>query len=175
MLGAIVKLFKSLNANSHPGEIAHAVCLSVLLGLMPKNNALWAVLTVFILFVRINKGALILLTALFTLVSPVFDAHLDTAGYAILMFPKAVPVFRMLLDIPFVAFTKLNNTIVMGSIALALAAYIPLYVLTRLFIRLWRMLVIPGIVNSAAYKGFLKLPFVSKIAHISASIEEEHL
>lgn len=175
MLGAIVKLFKSLNANSHPGEIAHAVCLGVLLGLMPKNNALWYILTVFILFLRINKGALILFTALFTLVSPAFDSLLDTIGYAILMFPKAVPVFRMLLDIPFAAFTKFNNTIVMGSIALALAAYIPLYVLARLFIKLWRTFVIPGIVQSAAYQGFLKLPLINKIAHIAASIHEERL
>jgi uncharacterized protein (TIGR03546 family) len=175
MFSAIVKLFKSLNANSHPGEIAHAVCLGVLLGLMPKNNALWYIFMVFILFLRINKGALILFTALFTLIAPVFDTHLDTIGYTILMFPKAVPVYRMLLDIPFVAFTKFNNTVVMGSIALSLAAYIPLYVLARLFIKLWRTLIIPGIVNSAVYKGFMKLPFISKIAGIATRINEERL
>ena len=38
MLKFIVKLLKALNSNSHPGEIAHAVCLGMLLGFLPKKQ-----------------------------------------------------------------------------------------------------------------------------------------
>jgi uncharacterized protein (TIGR03546 family) len=172
MLNAIVKLFKSLNANSHPGEIAHAACLGVFLGLMPKTNALWFILTVFFLFLRVNRGALILIAALATLIAPVFDALLDSAGYAILLFAPAVPFYRALLDIPFVAFTKFNNTMVMGSIAASLIAYIPLYVIVRLIVRLWRVTVSPKIYQSKLYQGFMKLPIAAKIAGIAHSIDE---
>ena len=55
MLKFLVKLLKALNSNSHPGEIAHAVCLGMLLGFLPKNNIFWYVITVFVLFMRINK------------------------------------------------------------------------------------------------------------------------
>ena len=41
MLKVIVKFLKALNSNSHPGEIAHAVCLGMLLGFLPKNNIFW--------------------------------------------------------------------------------------------------------------------------------------
>ncbi|GMO51031.1 MAG: DUF2062 domain-containing protein [Treponemataceae bacterium] len=172
MLNAVVKLFKSLNANSHPGEIAHAVCLGVFLGLMPKTNALWYILTVFFLFLRINRGALILIAALATLIAPVFDTFLDSAGYAILRFSPAVPVYSALLDIPFVAFTKFNNTIVMGSIAASLIAYIPLYVITRLLVKLWRVVISPKIYQSKLYQGFMKLPLAAKIAGIAHSVDE---
>jgi uncharacterized protein (TIGR03546 family) len=172
MLKAIVRLFKSLNSNSHPGEIAHAVCLGFLLGIMPKNNVLWYIILVFCLFLRINRGALILCTALFALAAPLFDSLLDTIGYPILMIQQAIPVYRQLLDIPFVAFTKFNNTIVIGGIALALAAYIPLYIITRLIVRLWRTLIVSKIVESKFYKGFLKAPIISKIVGAAHSIEE---
>ena len=54
MFAPIVKLFKSLNTNSHPGEIAHAVAIGMVLGFMPKNNVLWYILFVCFLFIRIN-------------------------------------------------------------------------------------------------------------------------
>ena len=49
MLKAIIKFFKALNSNVHPGAVAHAVCLGMILGFMPKTNALWYILTVFFL------------------------------------------------------------------------------------------------------------------------------
>ena len=55
MLKAIIKFFKALNSNVHPGAVAHAVCLGMILGFLPKTNALWYILTVFFLFVRINN------------------------------------------------------------------------------------------------------------------------
>ena len=44
MLKFIVKLLKALNSNSHPGEIAHAVCLGMLLGFLPKDNIFWFII-----------------------------------------------------------------------------------------------------------------------------------
>ena len=40
MIANIVKLFRALNSNSKPSEIANALCLGLILGFMPKNNLL---------------------------------------------------------------------------------------------------------------------------------------
>jgi uncharacterized protein (TIGR03546 family) len=173
MLKAVVKLFKSLNSNSHPGEIAHAVCLGLLLGLMPKDNALWYILLVFSFFLRINRGMLILCLALFTLLAPLSDTLLDALGYKVLTLPQAEGAFRAALDVPFVAFTKFNNTIVMGSIAASLIAYIPLYVIARLVVRVWRKVIAPKIMSGKLYAAFMKSPIVSKIAGIAAKLDKE--
>ncbi|HAK68458.1 MAG TPA: TIGR03546 family protein, partial [Treponema sp.] len=48
MLKAFVKLIKALSSNTAPGEIAHAFAWGVILGFMPKDNALWYILFIFI-------------------------------------------------------------------------------------------------------------------------------
>ena len=136
MLKKILRLLKSLNANTHPGEIAHAIAIGFILGLIPKGNLLWVFLFVLFLFVRINKGALFLITLLASTIAPLFDSFFDTLGYWVLTLPSLSPFFSTLLDIPFIAFTSFNDTIVMGSLCASFLLYLPLYILSRIFIRL---------------------------------------
>ena len=60
MLGYLLNLFKSLNSNSHPGEIAHGAALGVIMGMIPKDNVLWYILFVLFFFIRINKAVYLL-------------------------------------------------------------------------------------------------------------------
>ncbi|MCQ2582911.1 MAG: TIGR03546 family protein [Treponema sp.] len=166
MLKAIMKFFKSLNNNSHPGEIAHAVCLGMVLGLTPKDNAFWYVLFVFFLFIRINKSALFIFTFIFALIAPAFDNIFHQVGYSILTYEKLTPVFAKLIDIPFVFFTKFNNTIVMGSFVTAVAAYIPMYFLVRIFVRYWRAIFSPLVRKTRLVNFLSKIPLVQKIQEI---------
>ena len=53
-------MFKSLNANRAPGELAHAFALGMLLAFVPKGNLLWIFLFIFTFFLRINRGTLFL-------------------------------------------------------------------------------------------------------------------
>ena len=161
MISYIVKLLKALNTNSHPGEIAHAVSIGVLLGFMPTDNAL---LFVFLLFVRVHKGALLLTTLAASLLAGLFDALFDAIGYAVLTFSPLEPVYAALLDIPFVAFTKFNNTIVAGSLIFSLILYIPVYILIRVLTKSWRTYLAPALIRSKFMQAFYQTPFIAKIA-----------
>ena len=169
MLKFIVKFLKALNSNSHPGEIAHAVCLGVLLGFLPKNNIFWYAITIFALFMRINKGALVLSTIAFTLLAPLFDPIFDSVGYWFLTLPKLEPVFANLLDIPFVGFTKFNNTIAMGSLLCGLIVYIPVYILARLFVWFMRNKLVPVLRKTKLIMALSNLKLVKKAAALAAS------
>ena len=173
MIKFFVKLFNSINSNSNPGEIAHAVSIAMILGFMPKNNWFWYVLAVFFLFVRINKGALMLFTALFSLLAPTLDNIFDNIGYYILTIPQFQGTFATLINIPFVAFTKFNNTIVMGSLAFGLVLYIPLYIIARLFIFLWRNKIVPVLRKTKVAKVFSKIPIVQKISDVKDLVVKE--
>ena len=170
MLGYFLKLFKSLNSNSHPGEIAHGVALGVIMGMVPKDNALWYILFVLFFFIRINKAVYLLVTLGVSLCIAPLDMMLDCIGYQVLMFEPAIPVYRTLLDIPFVAFTKFNNTVVMGSLVAGLILYIPVYILSRLVVKLWRVVIAPKITASKLWVGIKKLPLVEKIISKSQQI-----
>ena len=163
MLKFIVRFLKAINSNSHPGEIAHAVCLGMILGFLPKNNALWYVLTVFFLFMRINKGTFAIFTFLFSLLAPALDSLFDTIGWWFLTQEKLTPLFIKLLDIPFVGFTKFNNTIVCGSLLFSLACYIPIYFISRLIIKFWRTKLSPIVRKTKVIVFLSKIPLVKKI------------
>ena len=164
MISYIVKLLKALNTNSHPGEIAHAVSIGVLLGFMPKDNALWYLLFVLFLFVHVHKGAFLLSILAASLLARLFDPLFDAIGYAVLTFSPLEPVYAALLDIPFVAFTKFNNTVVAGAVVSSLILYIPVYILTRILIKSWRTHLAPALARSKFMQAFYQIPFISKIA-----------
>lgn len=166
MFSYILKFLKSLSSNSHPGEIAHAVCIGLILGFLPKDNAFWYILMVFFLFIRINQGSLLLFTLIFGLIAHNFDPKFHELGYYILTLPALTPTFSALLDIPFVAFTKFNNTIVMGSLAASLMCYIPLYGISRIFIKYWRAFLAPAVRKTKLITFLSKLPIIQKIGEM---------
>ncbi|MCQ2593022.1 MAG: TIGR03546 family protein [Treponema sp.] len=163
MFKKILQFFKVLNSNRHPGEIAHAVCLGMMLGFLPKNNALWYILTIFFVFLRINKGTFAVYTFLFSLLAPLLDVHFDNIGYWILTQKALEPAFTWLLDVPFLSFTKINNSIVMGSLAVSIIAYIPLYWLVRLFTKFWRTNLAPVVRKTKLITFLSKIPLIVKI------------
>ena len=73
MIKFLLKFFKSLNANAHPGDIAHAVSLGLLLALVPKGNLMWPFLFALTFFIRMNKGAFFLSLILLSFVIHFID------------------------------------------------------------------------------------------------------
>ena len=161
------QMFKSLNANRAPGEMAHAFALGMLLAFVPKGNLLWIFLFIFTFFLRLNRGTLFLSIILGSIFIPLVDPLFDTTDYAILTHPALTPTFARLLDTPFVAFTRFNNTIVMGGLAWGIILYIPFYILARIFIRVWRNTLYQYFVRSKAYQFLMKVPFIKLILKIS--------
>ena len=167
MIKPVVKLVKALSTNTDPGEIAHAFACGILLGYMPKNNLLWYILFVAILFMRIQRSALTLSLILGALLAPLCDPLFDKVGWWILTQQGAIPTYRYLLNIPFVAFTKFNNTIVMGSLACGIIVYIPLYWICRGIVLLWRKCIAGPLNKTPALKAMKNLPLIESIAKIA--------
>ena len=163
MIKPIVNLFNALNANVNPGEIAHAFSCGILLGFMPKDNLLWWLVFVFVLFIRINKPMYVLMILIGSTFAPVMDNLFDTVGYAFLTIPSLSGVFGALLEIPFVGFTKFNNSVVMGSLLCGLVLYVPLYILGRVLVSLWRKHIAQAVRNSKLSKIVSSLPLLGKI------------
>lgn len=164
MLKAIAKLLGAISSNTRPGAIAHAVSCGVLLGFMPKDNLLWYILFIFILFMNIQRGAYALSILLGAALTVFLDPLFDSVGYSILTIESVKPYYASLLDIPFVAFTKFNNTVVMGSFVCGVAAYIPLYVLARLFVWAWRKYLAEKVRKLKIDAVLKNIPLVEKIA-----------
>ena len=164
MFKPLAKLLKALSSNKDPGAIACAFACGILLGFMPKDNALWYVLFVFMFFMRIQRGAFMLSVLVGAIAAPLLDPCFDMVGTYILTLPQARDTYIRLLDIPGVAFTRFNNTIVMGSLACGIAAYIPLYLLARGFVFLWRRYIGAAMRKLKFIQMIKQIPLVEKLA-----------
>lgn len=163
MLKALIKFFKALNQNSNPSEIANAVCCGMILGFMPKNNALWYIIAIFCFFLRIQKGSYIISTFLFSLLSPCLDFWFDFFGYFILKLDFMQPVFVALMKIPLIGYTKFYNSIVMGSLLTSLILYIPMFFFVKFLIQLWRSYLVPVVRKTKLVKIVSKIPLIKKV------------
>ena len=171
MLNYLINLLRAFNANIKPSQIANSFCIGLILGFMPKNNLLWFILVIFFAFVRINKPGYFIMMIIASCLSVLADPLFDKIGYAVLTFEPMQTFYAALLDIPFVAFTKFNNTIVCGSLVCGIISYIPLYVIMFFIIKAWRKWIAPKFNDSKILKTIYKVPLLAKIASkVSASL-----
>lgn len=163
MFKYINKFFRALNANAHPGDIAHAVSLGLILAFVPKGNLLWPILFVFTFFIRSNKGAFFLSMILLTFVAPLLDPLFESVGFAFLSFGPLQGAYAAMYRTPFVGLTMFNNTIVAGSLVAGLILYVPVYLLFMALVKAYRQKLQPKIANSKLYVAFLNLPIIKQI------------
>ena len=164
MLKPLLKLINALSSNTHPGSIAHAFACGMLLGFLPKNNLLWYILFIFIMFIRIQRACFSLTIIIGSLIAPLLDPVFNDIGNWILTRETLIPAIAFLQEIPFVAFTKFHNSIVMGSLVFSLVAYIPFYARARVCIFMWRKYLAEKVRNSKIVKIVKQIPLIEKIA-----------
>ena len=166
MIKYVTSFFRAINANAHPGDIAHAVALGLFLAILPKNNLTFTFLFFLCIFIRINKGAFFISFILFGFVTPFIDVLINNIGFWAVQLSFLRPIFIALENIPFVALFKLSNTMVLGGIIWGLILYIPVYILTRIIIAKYRKYMQPAVnVKGVGLLG--KIPLLRHLTKIS--------
>lgn len=163
MFKYIKSFFLALNANAHPGDIAHGVSLGLWLALVPRANLLWVFMFFFFLFVRVNKGSFFLTLILTSFLVPFFDVTVEDLGFWALSLNFMEPVYTTLYQTPFVGLTRFNNTMVAGGLLSGIITYLPVYFLFSYIIIIYRKNIQPMIANSKAAKIFVQLPLIKQI------------
>lgn len=128
---------KAFAGRKHPHQLAWATAFGLLLGIVPHGNLLAVALLVLVLSLRINH-AMVALTGIATtfLIASRFDPVAHLIGDTVLMHPTINPIAVKVWQLPLVAWTDLNNTVVMGSLLCGVGALIPVFLLTYPMFRL---------------------------------------
>ncbi len=138
MLHLLVQLFKALNANTAPGQLALSFVLGMIVGLTP----FWSLHTVFIigliLLLRINLTAVFVAWGFFTGVSYLLDPLFDQVGNWVLHLPALQPLFTDWYNNAFWRLMHFNYTIVMGSWVVSMALAPLVFGVFLKLIRLYR-------------------------------------
>ncbi|URA11284.1 TIGR03546 family protein [Thermospira aquatica] len=165
----LIKIFKALNSNQHPLEIAEGIGFGILLALIPSNNLLWWMVFLISFFLTIHQGMMIVVMAIGKLFMPFVDPMLDTLGYALLTVSALEDFYDSFFNMPLVPLLKLHNTVVMGGFALGVLLYFPILFVMVPVVRGYRKFVREKIVQSKWFKAFTSTPLVAGLMKIYKS------
>lgn len=147
-MGQILKLFKLLNADVSPTQLAAGIAMGMVLGFTP----LWSlhnVLTLFLIcLLRINVAAvmasLLVCSGLAYLLDPLFIF----TGEVILTNSELKPLFTQMYQQDIWRLAHFNHTVLMGSLVVSLLLFLPVLLLMRILIIKYREKVLAWVLKS---------------------------
>ena len=163
MIKKVGKFIVALNGNASKSQIAAGISWGVLLGLVPINNFFGIVLFIVSFFFSHNHASKLFGMALVKLVSPLLLPVIDMLGWHILYIESLQPIFTTMYNMPFVPFTKFNNTLVMGGIVGGFLLWLPVFFFFMAFIPLYRNTIAPLIRGSKIFKKVAKSPLLKVV------------
>lgn len=128
-LKMISKFLQLLNSETAASQLAAGAAFGMIVGLSPFFT--WHNLMIFLLvcLFRVNFAMFFLSTAVFAVLGFLLDPLFDALGYWLLVDVHSLrPLWIQIATAPILPFFRLNNTVVMGSLAFSLALFLPLFI-----------------------------------------------
>ena len=138
MITILAKLLKMLNSEADPHQISAGFCLAMITGFTP----LWSLHNLLVLFLilifRVNLSAFLLGWALFSGIAYLLDPMFHALGYKILTAGALTGLWTALYNMDLFRLANFNNSLVMGSLVVSLALFVPLLLILNLIIQKYR-------------------------------------
>ena len=118
-------LIKALNSDGTPGQVGAGMALGLCLGLTPIGSLHNLVVVAIAMLTTVSFPGFMLGWAVAVPVGFALDPLFHRVGMAILLDDRFAPFFTWVVNTPVVAWSRLNNSIVIGSLVCWLIAVIP--------------------------------------------------
>lgn len=128
---------KAIAGRRYPSQLAWAAAFGLLLGLVPHGNLVAVVILLVVLALRLNHAMAALTAIAVTLVATKLDPLFHAVGQRVLSEPRVADQMTIAWDWPLMAWTNLNNTVVMGSLVVGVVSLLPSFALTYPVFKRW--------------------------------------
>ena len=170
MLKYSAKLIVALNSNLGKAEIAAGFSWGLFLGLIPVGNVFWVTLFLVSFFFKVHHPSKLLCMAILKVFSGALLPIVDILGWEVLHIHSLQPFFTSLYNMPFVPFTRFNNTLVAGGIAGGIILFLPVFLAVYFMVPLYRHTLAPKIRENKAVKAIKRIPLVTKTKKLVSKI-----
>jgi len=154
LLKLVRSLFNTLHSDGSPGQIAAGVALGAALGLTPIANAHNLVVFLLLAVLNVSFAAGLLAWGVFVPFGFLLDPVFDRIGHWLLVDMQSLrPLWTAWDNIPGLALTNFNNTVVLGSVVAWLVLFLPIYFLARFGVLRYRATVGARVRQSRLYKA----------------------
>lgn len=145
LLKFLAKLLKALNSDVAPWQLALGFVFGMMMGLAPTFTWFNLIILGLLLILKANFGMAFLGFAVFGLIGYLLDPVMHSAGYWILSMESLKATFQNWYNTPWMAATRFNNTIVMGSLFVGLAGSVLVFPFMLWFVGFYREKLKPGV------------------------------
>ncbi|MEO1614364.1 MAG: TIGR03546 family protein [Planctomycetota bacterium] len=136
-----IKIFnnlrKAIAGRRYPAQLAGGLALGVLLGVIPHGNFLALVVLMGVLCFQVNHAFLAVVAIATAFCATHLDPYSHEVGNYLLTHPTGYAIAKQAWTYPMVPWMEINNTVVLGSFVIGLAAVLPLFMLTYPFFKLF--------------------------------------
>lgn len=134
----IQQLFKALNSDGTPGQVAMGMALGLAFGLTPLVSLHNLVVLAIAMLTTVSMPGVFLGWAIATPIGFMLDPLFDRVGMGLLMHDALAPFFVWVVNTPGVALSRLNNSIVLGSLVSWIVLLLPMYFVFRVLVQRYR-------------------------------------
>jgi uncharacterized protein (TIGR03546 family) len=133
ILEFVAKLIKILRSEISPNQISWGFVFGMILGLTPIMSLHNLIVVILIIILKVNLATAIFSFGIFSAIAYLIDPLFHSFGFYILVDLKSLNGFwTWLYNVPILALSKFNNTVVMGSLVSSLILMLPVYFLVKI-------------------------------------------
>ncbi|MBN2282129.1 MAG: TIGR03546 family protein [Candidatus Marinimicrobia bacterium] len=132
------KIIKALGSNASPNQLAFGFAMGMILGLTPFWNIHNLIVIFLIAIINVNISTALLALTIFGLLAPIFDGLFHVFGLSILNTGPLQGLFTGMYENTFFVLTRFNNTLVLGSFVISLAAFVPVFFGFKIFAKYYQ-------------------------------------
>jgi uncharacterized protein (TIGR03546 family) len=153
LLKLLQSLAKTLHSEGTPTQIGLGVARGAPVGLTPIANAHNLLVLVLLAVLNVSFGAGMLAWGIFVPVGFMLDPVFDRVGHWLLIDATSLrPLWTTWDNTPVLALTNFDNTVVLGSVVVWLALFVPLWLASRFAVVRYRVTVGERVRQSHFYK-----------------------
>lgn len=131
-------LFKALNSDGTPGQVGMGMAIGLAFGLTPLVSLHNVVVLAVAMLTTVSMPGVFLGWAIATPLGFMLDPLFDQVGMALLTSDALTPFFVWVVNTPVVALSRLNNSIVIGSLVSWFVLLLPAFLGFRVFVVKYR-------------------------------------
>lgn len=147
-------LIKTLHSDGSPAQIAAGVALGAALGLTPIINAHNLVVLLLLAILNVSFAAGVFAWGVFVPIGFLLDPLFDRLGRWLLIEVQTLrPLWGAIDNIPGLALTNFNNTVVLGSVAGWLLLFLPIFFAARYGVIRYRATIGERVKQTRFYKA----------------------
>lgn len=120
-------LISAIRGSDSPKQIGFGIALGMMIGFLPKDSVFAMMFGLFVFATSVNLLATTLSVITFALIGSLCDPLFHQVGFFVLTHENLEATWIWLYQQPFSAWTRFNNTVVMGSLLVGLFLMFPIY------------------------------------------------